>query len=366
MVYLHVPFCRSWCTYCAFYSEICRSEKEFDDYAAAVLREIGLRKEEFSKDNNTLYIGGGTPSVLPLYCLGAIVGKIREALSMAEDETFTEFTVEVNPDDIVRQGAGYVRGLKALGVNRVSMGVQSFDDAILRWMNRRHDSASALEAFRLLREGGIDNISIDLIFGLSQLPDEVWEETIDRAIALRPEHISAYMLSVEEGSALYDKAEAGEYSEASDEQAEAQYNTLCRKLGEAGYGHYEISNFARPGLEARHNSAYWDHVPYVGLGPAAHSFDGNRRSWNPSNLELYLDGGKGGCEVLTEEQKVEETIMLALRTSGGIDRDYLIMNSDPEALGKALAKGDLVEEGSRLRIPESRFFLSDGIISDLI
>jgi len=365
MVYLHVPFCRSWCTYCAFYSEIC-PKGGFDAYRDAVLREIEMRKDEFSNDTDTLYFGGGTPSVLPPDCLRAIVTSVRQALRMKENEDFGEFTVEVNPDDIVKGGTEYVRELKALGVNRVSMGVESFDDDILRWMNRRHDSAEAFEAFRLLREGGIDNISIDLIFGLSQLSSEGWEETIDKAIALCPEHISAYMLSIEEGSALFDKAESGEYSELGDEVAEAQYRMLCGKLKDEGYLHYEISNFAKPGKAARHNSAYWDHVPYIGLGPAAHSFDGKKRSWNPDNLDYYIRGIGKGEETLSEEQTVEETIMLSLRTSKGIERDYLEKHSDPKALKEALERGDLVGEGSRLRLPESRFFISDRIISSLI
>lgn len=366
MVYLHVPFCRSWCTYCAFYSEICSSDEGFHAYRNAVLREIRMRRDEFTKDSNTLYIGGGTPSVLPPDCLEAVVDGIREALGMAEGDHFDEFTIEVNPDDIVRRGSDYAEYLKKIGVNRVSMGIQSFDDGILKWMNRRHDSASALKAFSILRKGGIDNISIDLIFGLAQLSDEGWEETIDKAIALRPEHISAYMLSIEEGSALYDKAEAGEYSEAPDEQAEAQYNTLCRKLGEAGYGHYEISNFARPGLEARHNSAYWSHVPYVGLGPAAHSFDGKRRSWNPDSLDLYIKGVEGGSETLSDGQMVEEKIMLGLRTCKGVPEDYLTAHCAPGTLRESLRRGDLVEAGTSLRIPESRFFISDRIIASLI
>lgn len=370
MVYLHVPFCRSWCTYCAFYSEICPSDG-FSAYANAVLEEIEARKDEFTKEKNTFYIGGGTPSVLPLDCLRAIVGKVRGALGMEDGENFDEFTVEVNPDDIVRRGGEYVAALAALGVNRVSMGVQSFDDDILRWMNRRHDAESAVRAFNMLRESGIGNISIDLIFGLSGLSDEKWAETVDRAVDLGPEHISAYMLSVEEGSALYDKVEKGEYEEVSDERAEGQYRILCEKLAGAGYVHYEISNFARPDLEARHNSAYWDHVPYVGLGPAAHSFDGTRRSWNPDDLSLYIKGIGGGSEILSAEQLSEETLMLGLRTSKGVPEDYMAAHCEAGVLSEALSRGDLVVSAgpgtaSRLRIPESRFFVSDSIIAGLI
>lgn len=305
MIYVHVPFCRSFCTYCGFYSEICRraprsstqapgsredsrqvQNRLFEEYAAALRDEIAVRSTELvaarrgsafgpvlpsapslsgSPAPDTLYIGGGTPSVLPLQVLEDIVGSLGPS-------DYEEFTIEVNPDDIVSGGPEYVSGLRRLGVNRVSMGVQSFDDGILKWMNRRHDAAGAREAFRLLRACGFDNISIDLIFGLSQLSADAWADTVLAALALEPEHISAYQLSIEEDSALERMVADGRYVEASDEQCRSQYDALCRMLVEAGYVHYEISNWARPGREAVHNSAYWRRVPYVGLGPGAHSF----------------------------------------------------------------------------------------------
>jgi len=302
MIYVHVPFCRSFCTYCGFYSEICsRKESQevqkrvFGDYVDAVCEEIEARRVEIdaarhaalcvmpdptghpssasvmpgcdraSLPPDTLYIGGGTPSVLPVEALARIVRALGPA-------TYSEFTLEVNPDDVAAGGAPYAAALRALGVNRISMGVQSFDDGILRWMNRRHDAAGAREAFRLLRAAGFDNVSIDLIFGLSQLSDELWESTVNEALSLHPEHISAYQLSIEEDSSLERMVADGRYTEASDEQCRRQYDTLCRMLSEAGYFHYEISNWALPGREAVHNGAYWRRVPYVGLGPAAHSF----------------------------------------------------------------------------------------------
>ena len=282
MIYVHVPFCRSFCTYCGFYSEICSrrgpqqvQNRIMEDYADALLDEIASRGEEItaargsgpageSPSPDTLYIGGGTPSVLPPVLLERIVRALGPA-------TYEEFTVEVNPDDVAAGGAQYAAALRALGVNRISMGVQSFDDGMLRWMNRRHDAAGAREAFRLLRAAGFDNISIDLIFGLSHLSDGLWEKTIAEALALRPEHISAYQLSVDADSALAEIVDDGRYTEASDEQCRRQYDTLCRLLADAGYVHYEISNWALPGREAVHNSAYWRRVPYIGLGPSAHS-----------------------------------------------------------------------------------------------
>ena len=251
MIYVHVPFCRSFCTYCDFYSEIA-SDEDFGRYADRVCREIAERKEEITDEVNTLYIGGGTPSVPPLSVLEKIVSAIGKG-------PYEEFTIEVNPEDIVEKGPSYVEGLRALGANRISMGVQSFDDRILRWMNRRHNAERAEEAFHLLREGGFDNISIDLIFGFPMLAEKLWEETIERALGLSPEHISCYQLSIEEGSHLASLAAKGLFKEASQEYSSLQYYTLCEKLHEAGYHHYEISNFALPGKEAVHNSAYIAH-----------------------------------------------------------------------------------------------------------
>ena len=500
MIYVHVPFCRSFCTYCGFYSEIC-SRKEtqqvqnrlFEDYAEALCDEIDSRREEISAARglssaeaasseivgsgnrgtgnvlrtppkqalvppsyvaeggtvsstpvpgteggtsmqqeiptslDTLYIGGGTPSVLPLAVLERIVGALGPA-------TYREFTVEVNPDDVVAGGAEYVAGLLALGVNRVSMGVQSFDDGILRWMNRRHDAAGAREAFRLLRAGGFDNLSIDLIFGLSQLTGTIWESTIDEALALEPEHISAYQLSIEEDSALEKMVADGRYTEASDEQCRGQYDTLCRKLAEAGYVHYEISNWARPGREAVHNSAYWRRVPYVGLGPGAHSLafpgsadphsprgeqkprfcsqevplqpryeqnasfcsevgdeqpqneqkhafcsSGGIRSWNSQELPRREADGRlvrwrSGHEVLSEREAAEETVMLGLRTAAGLPLSRLQDISPAHAVGALLAEGAIVLVppvpdtpcAPFVRIPEDHFCVSDDIIARLL
>ena len=282
MIYLHVPFCRSFCTYCDFYSEIAcrgRDAQLFEQYADAVCAEASRRRDEIeaTRDLNTLYIGGGTPSVLPLSYISSFADVIGES-------PFTEFTVEVNPEDIVEKGEAYVRGLLELGVNRVSMGVQSLDDGILRWMNRRHDAAHARQAFEILRRAGVENISVDLIFGLSQLSEAVLAETLREIVAWHPEHVSAYQLSIEEGSALGRMVREGRYAEASQEQCAAQYRLLCDTLRDAGYKHYEISNWALPGREAIHNSAYWSRHPYVGLGPGAHSFNGQVRSWNAEAL----------------------------------------------------------------------------------
>ena len=387
MIYLHVPFCGSFCTYCDFYSEICRSTQAFNEYADAVIAEIRDRRKELEMNMsaqdavNTLYIGGGTPSVLPLDVLSRIVGAVSqtERLSLVTEpvevttptELFDEFTVEVNPEDIVEKGREYVRGLLALGVNRISMGIQSFNDDILRWMNRRHDAGNAVKAFHILRESGVRNISIDLIFGISQLTDETWKDTIGKALELSPEHISAYQLSIEEGSALAKMIADGRYVEASEEQCRRQYDILCRCLGRSGYHHYEISNFAKPGFEAVHNSAYWRRAPYIGLGPGAHSLTGNVRSWNSQELPHRSPDGSSATysrtsETLSPEDIRVERIMLSLRTDKGLEAAELYSLADRAVINSLLSEGALEKQGGSIRIPESRLFTSDEILRELI
>lgn len=415
MIYLHVPFCGSFCTYCDFYSEICRSRQASNEYADAVIAEIRDRRKELEMNMsaqdavNTLYIGGGTPSVLPLDVLSRIVGAVSqtERLSLVTEpvevttptELFDEFTVEVNPEDIVEKGREYVRGLLALGVNRVSMGIQSFNDDILRWMNRRHDAGNAVKAFHILRESGVRNISIDLIFGISQLTDETWKDTIEKALELSPEHISAYQLSIEEGSALAKMVADGRYVEASEEQCRRQYDILCRCLGRSGYHHYEISNFAKPGFEAVHNSTYWRRAPYIGLGPGAHSLTGNVRSWNSPELPHRQQDETSSCnpdrisscnpdstsrqtssrnpsgklvtysrnfETLSPEDIRVERIMLSLRTDKGLEAAELYSLAGRTVINSLLSEGALEKQGGSIRIPESRLFTSDEIIRELI
>ena len=343
----------------------------FERFAEALVTEIRHRADEISDETDTLYIGGGTPSVLPLHVYRRLMSALEEA---GHGGPYDEFTVEVNPEDIVEKGTAYVRGLLELGVNRISMGVQSFDDGILRFMNRRHDAAVARKAYAVLEEAGVKNISIDLIFGLPQLSDEQWKETLDAALhisgsGLKPQHISSYQLSVEPGSMLARLVERGKWQEASEELCERQYRMLCQTLHQAGYLHYEISNFALPGYEARHNSAYWRHIPYVGFGPGAHSFVAGTRSWNAPDLNRYLEDPTGCVdgEELTDDQIAIEHMMLALRTSDGISEEYLRRHCDPAAISRAFAEGSLVElENGMIRIPEDRFFVSDTIIADLI
>ena len=416
MIYVHVPFCRSFCTYCGFYSEVApkcgsaedvlRQEALFAEYSKAVEAEIRTRKDDIERVSasggaDTLYIGGGTPSVLPLHVFERILSSLGRI-------GFEEFTVEVNPEDIVEKGVEYVKGLLKLGVTRISMGVQSFDDRMLKWMNRRHTVSQAVEAYRILEEAGVRNISVDLIFGLPDMDEVLWRETIDKVLGMSsqgvlPRHISAYQLSVEDGSALEKMISDGKCVEASEDECRRQYDILCETLGKAGYNHYEISNFALPGYEAVHNSAYWRHVPYIGLGPGAHSYlvreddasenSGTRlqheetggmlwrevcgtrkRQWNAPDIDAYVRAGRDGDfaavqggETLVPEQIVLEKVMLGLRTAAGVPEDYLRTHCGGRALEEALRCGNLVVlDDGFVRIPEDRFFISDSIISSII
>ena len=398
MVYLHIPFCKSFCTYCAFYSEIFSSELAVH-YEAAVKAELRSREAEIRKtlSTPTLYVGGGTPSVLPPDVLRRLV----EAVAKVTGGHYREFTIEVNPDDVTPEYAVFLKGL---GVTRVSMGVQSFDDRILARMHRRHTAEGARRAFTGLREAGFDNISVDLIFGLGGPVTEgtdgvsaggVWAESsalesdLDALLSLPggpPEHISAYQLSLEEGSALYEQVRRGRYRECADEEAARQYGMVCDRLRAAGYEHYEISNFAFSGADgtvpspyrALHNSAYWSGVPYVGLGPAAHSYDGiSRRSWNPADLKDYVtrwtareSSSRPGdnSEQLTPEQRAMERVMLALRTADGIP-EVEIRRLCSDARVDALLRQTYLEKSrinANLRIPERHGFISDTIIAELV
>ncbi len=436
MIYIHIPFCRSFCTYCGFYSEaapkcrrsedILNHENRFEEYVSALEAEIKTRQNDIrrvfaSSGVNTLYIGGGTPSVLPLPMFGRLIDALK---AIGHPCGFDEFTVEVNPEDIVEKGPDYVKGLVALGVNRVSMGVQSFDDGILKWMNRRHTADQAVQAYRILEEAGVDNISIDLIFGLSHMDDELWRKTLSKALSISgsgrpPKHISAYQLSVEEDSMLEKLIAKGKWSEASDEVCERQYAILCETLAAAGYNHYEISNYAQPGFEAVHNSAYWNHRPYIGLGPGAHSYlvqvdtfcihdspvcsEGplptklgpspypgvgkchlhtsgfavsaeSIRQWNEPDLKGYLAAAQNGnfadvqgSETLDQEQLIMEKVMLGLRTAAGVPGVYLREHCQKAELEDAFRCLNLVTlENGNVRIPENRFFVSDNIIAGIV
>ncbi len=375
-IYLHVPFCNSRCIYCGFCSTVSKGLRQ--KYIPALKREISERGDFFSslyesdRIVKTLYVGGGTPSILPPELLKEAVSAIRETFRIAEE---IEFTVEVNPDDITEDYAG---SLRRMGVNRVSMGVQSFKDSHLKWMRRRHDSQTAVNAYRILRKAGFDNISLDLIFGFPLMTVGDWEDNLDTIIELSPEHISAYQMGIDPDTPLERMEKSGEFSLPSQEDSERMYKILQAKLKAAGYVQYEVSNFCKPGYHSRHNSSYWNRTPYLGLGPGAHSFIGMAREWNTSDIATWCDLSilplREG-ETLSPVDVFNEILMLGLRTAAGVSLDTL-RNCGPQSplfISDLLPKLSAMESNGlitltpdgKIKIPPGKFFISDGIIREL-
>ena len=316
-IYIHIPFCASRCIYCDYYSTVGLAVA--DRYVDAVVCEAGLRAHELAQESvRTLYVGGGTPSLLTADQWLRLVQGVGAAVDLSAME---EFTVEVNPDDVTD---GLVQCLSSLGVNRVSMGVQSMVDDELRFINRRHTASQVVMAVQCIHEKGIDNVSLDLIYGIPGQTLASWQQSVARALRLDIKHISAYNLSYEPGTRLWQMREQGLLSEVDDEMCLAMYQSLCQTLSGSNFEHYEISNFALPGYHSQHNSAYWEGTPYLGLGAAAHSFDGHVRRYNPAHLKRYmksLAAGKTVCEAERMEwwECYDEMVMVRLRTARGLD-----------------------------------------------
>lgn len=364
-LYIHIPFCTRKCAYCDFYSSTDLSLR--DRLAEALRREMRDRRDYLGAAIlDTLYVGGGTPSLMPAAALRGLIDTARDIWGFSDRP---EITLEANPDDL---SADYAAALATTGVNRLSIGIQSFIDRDLRFMGRRHDAAAAVEAVRTVRSAGFDNISIDLIYGIPGVSESEWKHNLTVASQLGVEHISAYCLTIEEGTPLVRRMQAGEFTLPPDAEIETQYAMLREELAAAGFEHYEVSNFALPGRRSRHNSAYWSGEPYLGIGPSAHSFDGATRSWSAASLGDYLSGARLTTERLSDSDRYNEYLMTRLRTSDGLDVTELTSRfgdaKAPEFLRHAerlLASGNLVRTGSRYRIPADRFLLSDGIIRDL-
>ena len=370
-IYIHVPFCKRRCSYCDFYSVV--STADADRYVSALLAELRMRRDEIMLDEvHTIYIGGGTPSMLSAEQLRRLMSGIAE---MVDIDKVEEVTIEVNPDDVDSE---YMSNVARCGVNRVSMGVQSFVDEELKAVNRRHDSRQALEALKIIADCGIDNVSIDLIYGLPKQTLATWKQSVCQAARLHVNHISAYCLSYEEGTALTRLRDRGVIEETDEDACVEMYNCLCSILKAAGYEHYEISNFALPGKYSRHNSAYWDGTPYLGLGAAAHSFDGECRRYNPANLKVYLEkieNGEVAYQTETEEwwQQYNEMVMVKLRTKWGIDlqdverRFGKQVSDDFERKIKVyVASGAVLNTGTCYALSEQGVMISDSIIRELM
>ncbi len=369
-IYVHIPFCRSRCIYCGFYSTTLMDLRH--QYVDAVCAEMRLRRDYISGPYSTIYVGGGTPSTLDVMDLKKLFDNIYKVFSV---ETDAEVTIECNPDDVT---PSFVDLLAGLPVNRVSIGVQTFSDGRLKLLRRRHDAAEIYQAVDNLRRGGISNISVDLIFGFPCETLTDWIYDIESALSLNVEHISAYSLMYEEGTPLYTMLSKGRVAQIDDELSLVMYDELVSRLGRAGFEHYEISNFARSGFRSRHNSSYWRQIPYIGLGAAAHSFDLCSRQWNVSNVASYISAID--CESVPMEREeldsntiFNDIITTALRTSEGIDLKWLDLtlgqsycNILLDNASRYLSEGLLVLDNGCLHLTYRGIFVSDMVMGDLV
>ena len=342
-------------------------------YVRALVAELRLRINEIRGNRiSTIYIGGGTPSILPAPLLTQLIEGILNQLTSANAlNEIEEFTIEANPDDI---SADVLNLYNNLGINRVSIGVQTFDDQLLSYLGRKHNSSQARNALELLSSSGF-NYSADLIYGLPDQGLYDWQAQLSTLLSYEPPHFSSYLLSYEAGTRLYARLVAGKVEEASEELATSMYDHLISIASSAGYEHYEISNFSRPGKAAVHNSNYWNLTPYLGLGVSAHSFDGLDRRSNPPKINTYIDSilaGKPYCEVEeeTDDDRLNDLIITSLRTSQGLDMNLL--KQFPERLQNEFAENlksvgsRIYLESNRLKIPEDSWLRSDAIFRDLI
>lgn len=366
-LYVHIPFCSSRCIYCGFYSTTRHDMRQ--KYVDAVCREINMRRDYLHEPIHTIYIGGGTPSLLT-------TGQLRQIFDNTDISTATEITMECNPDDIT---ADYASVIGQLPINRVSMGAQTFSDNRLRFIRRRHGSQDILRAVKLLRHAGIKNISIDLMYGFPEETMAEWQDDINRALDLDVEHLSAYSLMFEEDTPLYRMLCDGRVTETDEELSEEMYSTLIDRLTAAGYEHYEISNFARPGYRSRHNSSYWTAIPYIGVGAAAHSFDIKSRQWNVADIDSYINTIDRGelpaeREALDNNTRYNDTVMLSLRTCEGIDLTALAAHFGNGYLNYCLNAAERYITDHRLerttnnhlRLTRHGLFVSDMIMSDMM
>jgi oxygen-independent coproporphyrinogen-3 oxidase len=364
-IYIHIPFCKQACHYCNFH--FATSLRHKNELVAALLKEIELQQEYFDKESvETVYFGGGTPSLLQIEDLRLQIEKIR---SISRVEENAEITIETNPDDINEEN---LNGWKEAGINRLSIGVQSFFDDDLRWMNRAHTAEQAMSNLQLAKKY-FENITIDLIYGTPLLTNEKWEQNVETAIQLNIPHLSCYALTVEPKTPLQKMIRLGKAQDINPDKQSEQFLLLMQWLEDTGYEHYEISNFAKPGFRSRHNSSYWQRKKYLGIGPSAHSFDGNSRQWNVSNNAVYIESIEKGVvpfekEELSATQKTNEYIMTSLRTIEGLDLDKVEKErSDKliEMTRKYIEGGLMKRENNFMILTKDGKLLADGIAAGL-
>ena len=370
-VYIHIPFCKSFCSYCDFYSITDNSQKEA--LVQAVIREASLRSSYLEGETvETVYFGGGTPSLLEPATVEEIIAALKKDFSFAEDP---EVTFEVNPDDVYE---GLFSSLKDAGINRVSLGVQSWDDRRLRYLGRRHDAAQSARALELVFSEGISNVSADLIYGVPGMTPADLRIDLEKTLSFPVTHLSAYHLTVEDGTKFGRMKKEGKLKETDEEVSASMFTLLGNICREHGFIHYEISNFAKEGFISRHNSSYWKQLPYIGLGPSAHSFDRRSRQWNVSDVRKYIKAITSG-EIPCEREELDritvfnEYVMTSLRTMWGIDlqhveefydkelHDYLVNLS-----GKYIRYGLMKREKNTLVLTDQGKMISDNIIAELL
>ena len=371
-IYIHIPFCKSRCKYCDFFSTTHLEKRA--QYVAALLEEWRMRAHEVKEPIHTIYIGGGTPSMLDDSSLQMIIEAIRResslnstaiSESLQDDEAkLQEITMEANPGDITLERA---QAWRKMGINRLSIGVQSMDDELLQLIGRRHTAEQARKAVAAAQAAGFDNISIDLMYALPSQTMEQWQKDVAEALQMGVQHISTYGLIYEEGTVLMTLLDHG-VIEAVDEDTEMQmYDYLVEQLAANNFEHYEVSNFALPNRQSRHNSSYWNNTPYIGLGAGAHSYDGQVRQWNISDLDTYIAQSMAHQlqpekEVLSEEQRHTERVMLGLRTNSGIGIDEI----DRSKAQPYIAQGMLIEKDNRIVATTKGYHILNRIIEDLI
>lgn len=370
-IYIHIPFCKSKCYYCDFYSSANLAKK--NRFIEALQIEIELKKGGTSKQEIvSVYFGGGTPSLLKSQELNLILSEIKKHYHLLPD---AEITLEANPDDL---NTDYLKDILSLGINRLSIGIQSFNDNMLHFLHRRHHSVQAVNAVFLAKNAGFDNISIDLMYGIPGMTSDQWIDSLDNAFKLGIQHISAYHFTLSPGTVFGRLAEKGEISELSEEESLEQYEKLCSAMFINGFEHYEISNFSKTGLRSIHNMLYWTGKPYFGFGPAAHSYNGTVRSWNPSQLDAYCNSffqrnDPQEKEILSQHDLFNEMIITRLRTSDGIifekiAQDFTlkkIKNLTANAQ-KYISSGHIIVSDKNIRLTEKGMFIANSIMSDLI
>jgi len=370
-IYIHIPFCKKLCFYCDFYHVVSHDDNSL--FIDALLKEALLRKDYLGDEPvSTIYLGGGTPSVFSVKDLVTILDQIKKLFTVAED---CEVTIELNPDDV---NETYLEGLKNLNINRISLGIQSWRDTDLKLLNRRHDSARAVKALKEILNAGFKNVTIDLIYGIPGMSLKDWESNLDFTFSFDIKHLSAYHLTFEPGTVFGKMLEKGDISEIDEEDSAAQFNLLIEKAESAGFIHYEISNFAKPGYFSIHNSNYWKQVSYLGLGPSAHSFNGYTRQWNVRDLKGYIKSVNEGksffeSEKLDVKKRFNEYIMTSLRTMWGIDLDYIEGMFEKEGYdyvinlsGKFRNYGLMKLEKNSLVLTNQGKLISDNIISEFM